>query len=472
MAKTIELPHNWRPRHYQVNAWNALVNDGIKRLCLVWHRRAGKDDLALHATAVMMHKRPAVYWHMLPQAEQARKAIWEAVNPHTGIRRIDEAFPKELRAATRENEMSITFKNGAVWRIVGSDNYDSLVGSPPAGVVFSEWALADPHSWGFIRPILAENDGWAMFIYTPRGPNHGLKTFELAQNSPNWYCERLTVDDTGVFTKQQLELEREELIEQYGKEQGEAFFQQEYYCSFDAAVIGSIYGAHLERAREEGRITNLAIDPYKPVGTMWDLGFTDSTAIWFFQQNGDFIDFVDYFEASGETLKFYARVLKGKAEKHGWEYGRRLMLFPHDVRNTESGSGKSRVRMLNELGVHVIAPRKPVPIWDGIEYVRRNFHRFRFDVSRCARGLEMLALYRRKWDPKNKIYSSKPVHDESSHAADALRIGVWQLPKDAFGLEETERLISPKRTPKDRYRRALENDGDILLKGPPTFWAA
>jgi phage terminase large subunit len=149
-------------------AWEQL-EAGKKRLALAWHRRAGKDDVCLHWAATCAMTRVGGYWHMLPQHNQARKAIWDAINPGTGRRRIDDAFPLALRDSTREQDMFIRFKNGSTWQVVGSDNYNALVGSPPVGVVFSEYALSDPSSWAFIRPILAENGGWALFISTPRG---------------------------------------------------------------------------------------------------------------------------------------------------------------------------------------------------------------------------------------------------------------------------------------------------------------
>jgi hypothetical protein len=168
----IRLPHNnWRPRPYQQDLWKYLEKNG-KRAVAIWHRRAGKDEVCLHWSAVAAHTRVGVYWHMLPEANQARKAVWDAVNPHSGLRRINEAFPRELRESTRETDMAIRFKSGSLWQLVGSDNYNSLVGSPPVGVVFSEFALADPSAWGYLRPILAENNGWALFITTPRGRNH------------------------------------------------------------------------------------------------------------------------------------------------------------------------------------------------------------------------------------------------------------------------------------------------------------
>ena len=160
---TIQLPADgWRPRPYQRDVWNYLERGG-KRAVAVWHRRAGKDEFCLRWASVAAFQKVGNYWHMLPMANQARRAIWEAVNPHTGKRRIDEAFPVALRETTREQEMMIRFKNGSTWQVVGSDNYDSLVGAPPVGVTFSEWALADPRAWAFIRPILLENDGWALF---------------------------------------------------------------------------------------------------------------------------------------------------------------------------------------------------------------------------------------------------------------------------------------------------------------------
>jgi len=230
--------NNWVPRRYQLPLWSYLESGG-RRAVAVWHRRAGKDEVCLHWAACAAMQKPATYWHMLPEANQARKAIWEAINPHTGRRRIDEAFPSEIRSTTREQEMMIKFNNGSTWQVVGSDNYDSLVGSPPYGVIFSEWALAKPDAWAYLRPILAENGGWAMFIYTPRGDNHGKTTYDYALTSDEWFCELLTADKTGVFTPETLEEEKRELQSQYGASRGEALFKQEYYCSWVEAFEGS-----------------------------------------------------------------------------------------------------------------------------------------------------------------------------------------------------------------------------------------
>lgn len=209
-----------------------------KRGVMVCHRRWGKDDIALHYTATELMTRPAMYWHMLPKSSQADKAIWSAVNPHTGKKRIDEAFPKEIRSKTREDKMMITFINGSVWQVVGSDNYDSLVGTPPVGLVFSEWPLADPGAWTFLSPIIEENGGWALFIYTPRGDNHGKKFYDMAVTNDRWFAHLQTAEGTDVFTPEQLEGIKRELIELHGETRGLAKFNQEYMCSFHEAFDG------------------------------------------------------------------------------------------------------------------------------------------------------------------------------------------------------------------------------------------
>jgi phage terminase large subunit len=422
----IRLPNNWLPRKYQENAWRAR-EAGFRKFCLVWHRRAGKDDFGLHSTAVEAHARVGNYWHMLPQYGQARKAIWEAINPHTGRRRIDEAFPDELCEIKRETDMTIRFRNGSQWNVVGSDNYDSLVGTPPVGVIFSEWALAKPEAYAFLRPILAENNGFAMFLYTPRGPNHGLKTYQMACASPDWFCQLLTVDDTGAMPQSTLDTELREYISEWGPEMGKAFYQQEYYCSFEAAIVGAVYGEQLSQLRQRGGICRVPIDPAYEVGTMWDLGYTDHTAIWFFQLVGREVRFVDYYEAGGVDLSHYRDILKRRAEEGGYRYSRTTMYFPHDVEQHELIVGKSRRVALLEMGIPVVTVPLHDPM-DGISAVRANFHRFVFDAERCAQGLNALSLYHFEWDTTKRIFSPKPVHDWTSHPADALRTGCAMMP--------------------------------------------
>lgn len=420
---TIQLPNNWRPRDYQFNAWRYLENGG-KRAALVWHRRAGKDDLALHWTATAAIQKPATYWHMLPEYAQGRKAIWEAVNPKTGIRRIDEAFPHAIRKRTDNQTMSIELVNGSMWHVVGSDNYNSLVGSPPYGVIFSEWALADPAAWAYIRPILDENGGWAMWIYTSRGRNHGWSTYQHALHADDWYAELLRADETGIFSDHQLAEARDEYVSLYGDGPGVALFEQEYFCSFDSAVLGAYYSKLLSDADSEGRIGHVPHDDSLQTEVWWDLGVGDATAMWFVQRAGQEIRVIDYYEATGEGLPYYAKLLDQKP----YVYSRQVM--PHDVRVREMGSGKSRLEVARSLGLTVeIAPRQSLE--DGIQAVRSMLPRCWFDYEKCKRGLDALREYRAKYDESRRIFSSRPEHNWASHAADAFRYGaVTKEPAD------------------------------------------
>jgi phage terminase large subunit len=411
----IKLPNNWKPRPDQLPLWSYMENGG-KRAIVIGHRRWGKDDVALHATSCAMAQRVGNYWHMLPEYGQARKAIWEAVNPFTGKRRIDEAFPEALRSNTRTQDMLIKYKNGSTWQLVGSDNFNSLVGAPPIGLVFSEYAIANPSAWSYLRPILAQNDGWVIFITTPRGKNHACSLYNMAKTDPTWFSALITAEDSHVFTKQQLQDERRELISQMGAEEGEAFFRQEYYCSFEGAICGSYYGGVLELATQEGRIGKVPHDPSLQVYTSWDLGIGDATGIWFFQTHNQEVRVIDYYEASGEGLGYYAKLL----DKKPYKYANHIM--PHDIRVRELGTGQSRYETSEKLGIRPITIARSLPIDDGIDAVRSLISRCYFDEKKCGQGLEALRSYRKEYDDKRKEYKNRPYHDWTSHAADAFRM--------------------------------------------------
>lgn len=418
----VTLPNNWRPRHYQRNLWRYLENGGLHAEWIV-HRRGGKDEVALHRTACAAFERVANYWHMLPEYAQARKAIWDAVNPHTGKRRIDEAFPRELRARTNAQEMLIEFKNGSIWQVAGSDNYDRLVGSSPAGVVFSEWALADPAARAFIRPMLLENGGWQLYITTPRGRNHAYRSFNNAKETPGSFAELLTVEQTGVFDADALERERLALIADYGEDEGESLFRQEYYCSFDAAIMGAFWAAEIERLEQAGRVTRVEYDDALPVHTAWDLGYTDDTAIWFWQQHLGEVRVIDCHASSGKPWDYYAELVKAK----GYQYGNHWL--PHDARAKTLASGG---RSIEEMARHAFGMSRVriVPnlsVQDGIQAARRVFAHAWFDES-LRDDIEALRQYRREWDDKAKAFKPRPLHDWTSHRADAFRMlaVVWK----------------------------------------------
>lgn len=421
----IELPNRWQPRDYQRPLWN-YMHGGGKRAIAIWPRRHGKDDVALHFTACAAHERVGTYWHLLPQQNQARKAIWDAIDPHTAQRRIDNAFPLALRETTREQDMLIRFKSGSTWQVIGSDNYDALVGTPPVGVVFSEWALSSPQAWSLIRPILLENNGWALFITTPRGRNHAHRMFEMGVASDDWFAERLVATETGVFDAAALGREKAELIHERGSEDGEAIFQQEYMTSFSAGLPGAYYAKIIDGLESQGRIGFVPYNPARQVHTAWDLGRNDATAIWFVQSNGAGWDVIDYYANTSVGIDHYVRELK----ERGYNYGEHLL--PHDADNehlvSTTGSIAETAQGMGLRGVRVVPRTKSVA--NDINEVRQILPLCRFDKDKTARGLDALRSYRRVWDEKLKAYRDTPLHDWASDPADAFRTFAIGKPDD------------------------------------------
>jgi hypothetical protein len=389
---------------------------GGRRADVVAHRRWGKDEVALNWAAVEATVHQGTYWHLLPEASQSRKAIWDAVNPHTGLRRIDEAFPRSIRERTRDAEMMIHFKSGSTWQVVGSDNFNSLMGSPPRGVVFSEWSLAKPDAWSFIRPILAENDGWALFLWTPRGRGHATRAFEARSRDNAWFTQRSPATETDVFTREQLDRERAELIAELGsEEEGQARFASEYMVDFDAAAPGAYYASLLGQTQAQGRIGRVPYDPALKVDTAWDLGIDDYTAIWFFQQAGREVRAIDYFETSGEGLQ---QVVKSAIAAKPYVYGTHHL--PHDVMVRELGAaGRSRFETLGSLGVSPISVGAAADPEERVNAARLMIPMTWFDAEHCAAGLDRLRAYRKRWSRATRSYLG-PLHDQASHGADAF----------------------------------------------------
>lgn len=406
----------WKPRHYQKEAWEYL-EDGGKRAIEIWHRRSGKDEICLSWASVASHQRVGAYWHMLPEAAQARKVIWDSVDPHRGQKRIDTSFPEALRTNTRNSDMYLEMRFGSTWQVVGSDNYNSLVGASPVGIVFSEWALADPLAWAYLKPILVENDGWALFITTARGPNHAKRMYDAARLDSTWHVSLLTPNETGLLTDEELKAEQEEYVTTHGKTLGQALFEQEYLCSFEAAVLGSVYGQEMRQARTEGRLTEVPYDPSIPVETWWDLGWRDATSIWFIQRpKGGGYRAIDYYENNLSGLDHYVKVLQEK----GYVYDQHLV--PHDAKKGEMGSGMTLIEQGAKLGV-VLKDRPLASREAGINATRNIIRQTVFDLKKCEHGLDCLAQYHYEWDEKRMTLSATPVHDWSSHGADALRTG-------------------------------------------------
>ncbi len=276
--------------------------------------------------------------------------------------------------------------------------------------MFSEYALQDPQAWDFIRPILRENGGWAVFDFTPRGKNHGWDLYQMAKSNQDWFVSLLTVDDTGVLSAADIDAERREGMD-------EELIQQEYYVSFEGARQGSYYSQQLRIAESEQRITAVPYEPIVGVETWWDLGIGDAMAIWFTQSVGREVRVIDYYEASGEGFSHYAKVLG----ERGYVYMVKAAHHaPFDIEVRELGTGRSRQEAARGLGIDfAVVPRLSVE--DGIEASRSFLSRCWFDRRKCERGLNALWSYHKEFDEKRKTYRSQPEHDWSSHAADAFR---------------------------------------------------
>ena len=406
--------HTFRVRKYQRAFHEAWVKGERTRLIEIAHRRWGKDEIALNVTRDLALARPASYWHCLPLYEQGRKALWTAVNPHTGRRRIDETFPPSIVANRDEQAMFIRLKNGATWQIIGSDRYDSLVGAGVAGVVFSEWALANPSSWGYIRPMVEENNGWASFITTPRGNNHAKAMFDMAKTNPRWFCELSSVYDTGALTQDQLDEALKEYQAIYGVDFGRAMFEQEYLCSFSGAMIGAYWGAEVNRAEREGRIAEAEIDRDYPVHTAWDLGKAVNNPIWCFQVIAGKPVIVDLYVPESEDLADWCKWLDDR-DYHGTDY------VPHDIIVTEWGSRRTRLDVLKSHGRNPIRLPK-VGVADGLQAGRATINEATFlSNDRVLHGIEGLKNYRRDWDDERKTFRETPVKDWAEHIGSAFR---------------------------------------------------
>lgn len=405
----ITIPHNFKPRDYQKPLFNSIY-DGYKRAVAVWHRRSGKDKTAINFLMKEAFQRVGAYYYFFPTYAQGRKILWDGID-RDGFRFLNH-IPPEVRKNTNQNEMKVWLHNNSLLQVIGSDNIDAVVGTNPVGCVFSEYSIQDPRGYDFVRPILRENDGWAIFLYTPRGHNHGHELFQMAQDNPAWFSEILTIDDTGVMTTADVDAEREAGM-------AEDLVQQEFYCSFEAAAPGAYYANEMRTAREQGRVCGIPVESGVPVDTYWDLGIDDSTTIWLTQNVGREIHLVNYYENSGEALVHYVNWLMD------WRAANRVMFgdhnLPHDGRNREKQTGKSAQEFLYDLGLTCSVVDRPIKKEDGIEAVRRIFSRCWFDKKNCERGIKALSQYRKEYDEKNRIFKVRPIHDWASHGADAFQ---------------------------------------------------
>ncbi len=414
----LDLPNEWVARDYQAPLFQYLFEGSLerKRAAVVWHRRCGKDSCCLQLSAVASQMRVGTIWHMLPTLKQGRRVIWDGID-RDGRRMIDQAFPKEMRQVENpinNSDMQIRMRNGSIYQVVGSDNYDSLVGTNPVGVIFSEFAVADPKAWDYIRPILAENGGWALFIYTPRGKNHGKKLYDMAQGNARWYSSLLTIEDT--FRPDGTHVISPAIIaEERAEGMAEEKILQEYFCSFEAGMEGAFYTNELNLAEKEGRIGHFPHDPMRQVQTWWDIGFRDATSIIFTQRGDDGKPvIIDYAEQRNKALDEWIRDVRSLSYDYDEHHG------PHDLENTDFTTGKTRREFADALGFPFEIVAK-LPVQDGIDATRAMIRVAKFNEPKVGRLLDGLYSYRREYDERMQMFKDKPHHDWASHPSDAMR---------------------------------------------------
>lgn len=421
----LSLPYQFAPRSYQWAIWDAW-DAGVRRFLETWHRRAGKDKTLLNFCIERMLERVGNYFHIFPKQNQGRRIIWTGID-RDGRSYLDH-FPPDLIFHRNNSDMLITFRDpqdlsqpGSTYQVLGTDrNLDVLVGANPVGVIFSEYALQNPRAWDLCRPILRENGGWAAFIQTPRGKNHGYRLYQQVRNNPEWHVGLLTVDDTRrdgpdedgspVVSAADIAADRAEGMTQ-------DLIEQEYFCSFEAAIPGAYYAHEFRLVDHERRITRVPYDPSYGVYTFWDIGVDDHTAIWCAQFIGRTICLVHEYHDSGHGLPHYAHYLSELPYQGNY----RGHLLPHDGRVREWGSGERREATAGRLLQGVVRSVQRLGFSQGISAVRTMFPRLLFDEIGCEAGIDALRTYHHAWDEQRQVFTQEEEHDWASHPAAALR---------------------------------------------------
>ena len=391
----IVIPYRPRPLQREIHAslrrWNLLV-------C---HRRFGKTVFAINELikrAAQCDKKMPRYAYVAPYYKQAKQIAWdylkEFTRPIPGIK-------------INESELRVDFPWGARIQLFGADSPDSMRGLYLDAVVLDEYADMSPRIFSeVLRPALSDREGSAIFIGSAKGGTPFYDLWERVKDDHDWFVKVYPASETNVIPEAEL-ADAKKIMD-------EDEYNQEYECSWTASIKGAYYGKQLAEAQEQDRIGKVPYDPRLPVQTAWDLGVGDSTSIWFFQVLGQEIRIIDFHEDSGEGLPYYAKIL----DQRGYKYGDHWA--PHDIQVRELGSGKSRIETAKMLGIQFrIVPN--LSIDDGINAVRNTIPRCWFDAKKCELGLQALRNYRKEYDDRRQEYKPRPLHDWSSHAADAFR---------------------------------------------------
>jgi len=372
---------------------------------IVAHRRCGKTVLCINDLiykALMDDKEDGRYAYIAPYYSQAKNIAWDYL-----VR-----FSHPVLKKANQSELWVELINGARIRLYGADSPDGLRGIFLDSVVLDEYADMKPSIWGaVVRPLLTDRKGSATFIGTPKGHNAFWEMYQTAASSKDWYIKVLRASQTGILDKEELE--------DAAKTMTQDQYLQEFECDFESAILGAYFGKEMRALTDEGRIREVEYDPLFPVHTAWDLGYSDDTAIWFFQVVHGEIRCLDYHSSNGQPVAFYAGIIQSREKERGYVYGTHWL--PHDARAKTLSSNRSVIEQLGDkipLKSIKIAPN--LKLQDGIQASRLALTRTWFD-HKCADGIECLRQYQREYDEDKKVFRDKPRHDWTSHGADAFR---------------------------------------------------
>jgi len=406
-VQRVQIPYSPRrqfmPFHERTKRW----------FCIVAHRRAGKTVACLNdlqKAALLCERERPRFAYMAPFLKQAKSVAWDYMlhysSPIPGIQ-------------VNHSELRVDYPNGGQVRLWGADNAEAMRGIYLDGIVVDEPADQHPRIWPeIIRPALADRRGFGGFIGTPKGHNGFYDIREIARTDPDWLYLELKASQTGLLAEEELIAARKTMTEDQ--------YEQEFECSFDAAIVGAYYGKLMRQAQEEGRITRVPWDPRLLVYTSWDLGIGDHMVIWFWQINNGEYRLIDYYESFGNGLAHYAKVLKEKP----YVYAEHIA--PHDAAVDDLSTGKARSQTMSEYGINWRIMPRVAQVSDRIQITRSILPLCWFDAEKCKQGIEALMQYQCEYDEERKIFSDRPLHNWASHPADSFGEGARGIPNQTM----------------------------------------
>ncbi len=423
---TVVIPYEPRSHFHRFHARHERFAS------LVCHRRMGKTVACvgdLVAKALHTKKKNARFAYIAPFYRQAKDVAWQYLKEMT----------ENVAVKVRESDLRIELPNGAWITLYGADNPDALRGLYFDGIILDEFGDCRPALWAeVVLPTLLDRKGWAVFIGTPKGKNHFYQMNKRAMEEDNWYQMTCKASESGLLDPDDLK----EIRGQMSPEQ----YDQEMECSFEAAVQGTYYADLINHLEKEGRIADDVArwDPTLPVQVASDLGFTDSTAMWFWQDTATGPKVINYHEADGKALPYYVDMLNDK----GYDY--ETVWLPHDAKATSYQTGRSTLEQFLDAGF----PAKIVPklaVQHGIEAVRKVLPLCEINSTMCYDGVEALRAYRRRYDEINKSFSKAPLHDWASNGSDAFRY-LSLVAQERLQLQAAERKVQEPLLKAPEYR--------------------